>query len=195
MLNMPEKIESERVILIRPFPATFELAKEIFTKVDLSRNTLRDWLPWVDGTKTAEDEFSGWLINWSKKHWEAGNGFAYVIRNKENNALLGAIDLMEYNDTHKSAIIGYWLSDDAVGHGYMTEAVRSLESVAFKLGLNRVVITNDTKNIRSINVPKRCGYHLDGVLRKEQWSERWKSFRDSNVWSKLKSEWEAEQKK
>ena len=57
------------------------------------------------------------------------------------------------------------------------------------------MIANDAKNTRSVNVAKRCGYHLDGVMRKEQWSERWKSFRDHNVWSKLKSEWLAEQKK
>ncbi|MBQ3696027.1 MAG: GNAT family N-acetyltransferase [Alphaproteobacteria bacterium] len=195
MLNMPEKIESERIVLLRPHPATFELAKEIFAKVELSRNTLRDWLPWVDGTKTAEDEFSGWLINWCKKHWEEGKGFAYVIRGKENNELLGAIDLMEYDETNKSALIGYWLSDDAVGHGYMTEAVRAVESQGFKLGLNRIIITNDVENIRSANVPKRCGYHLDGVMRQDRWDDRWQSFRDSNVWSKLKSEWEAEQKK
>ena len=64
MLKMPEKIESERIVLVRPNPPTIELAKEIFEKVELSRKTLRDWLPWVAGTKTPEDEYTGWLINW-----------------------------------------------------------------------------------------------------------------------------------
>ena len=195
MLNMPEKIESERIVLVRPYPATFELAKEIFEKVDLSRKTLRDWLPWVDGTKTPEDEYMGWLVDLCEKHWKEGCGFAYLIRHKKKKAVLGAIDLMRYIEQNKSAEIGYWLSDDAVGHGYVTEAVHALESVGFKKGLNRIVIANDAKNTRSVNVAKRCGYHLDGVMRKEQWSERWKSFRDHNVWSKLKSEWLAEQKK
>ena len=194
MLNMPEKIEGVRIVLMRPF-ATFELAKEIFEKVELSRNTLRDWLPWVDGTKSPEAEYTNWLINWVQKHWDEGKGFAYLIRHKKTNAVLGAIDLMNYDETHKSAEIGYWLSNDAVGHGYMTEAVRALETVAFELGLNRIVIGNDTENTRSVNVPKRCGYHLDGVLRQDKWSDQKKSFRDSNVWSKLKSEWLAEQKK
>lgn len=195
MLNMPEKIEGERIVLVRPFPATFELAKEIFEKVELSRNTLRDWLPWVDGTKTPEDEYTNWLVNWVEKHWKEGCGFAYIIRDKKTNTLLGAIDLMEYSESDQSAQIGYWLSDDAVGHGYMTEAVRMVEKTAFELGLNRITITNDTKNTRSVNVPKRCGYHLDGVMRKDKWDKRWESFRDTNVWSKLKSEWLAEQKK
>ena len=194
MFKMPEKIESERLVLLRPYP-TFELAKEIFEKVDLSRNTLRDWLPWVDGTKSPEAEYTNWLINWVQQHWDEGKGFAYLIRNKETNAILGAIDLMNYHETHKSAEIGFWLSDDAVGQGYMTEAVHAIESEAFKQDLNRIVIGNDTQNARSVNVAKRCGYHLDGVLRSAAWDERWQGFRDSNVWSKLKSEWLAEQKK
>ena len=179
---------------MRPFPPTFELAEEIFEKIDLSRKTLRDWLPWVDGTKSPEDNFIGWVVSQARK-WKEGKGFAYLIRSKETKAILGAIDLMDCNETHKSGEIGYWMSDDAVGHGYMTEAVRALESKAFQHGFNRVVIKNDTQNTRSVNVPKRCGYHLDGVLRQERWDARWQSFRDSNVWSKLKSEWVPPQKK
>ena len=102
MLEMPEKIEGERVVLVRPYPPTFELAKEIFKKVELSRETLRDWLPWVDNTKTPEDEFSHWLVNWALQHWNEGHGFAYLIRHKETNAVLGAIDLMKYIEKNKS---------------------------------------------------------------------------------------------
>ena len=194
MLKMPEKMKGKRIVLLRPYPPTFELAKEIFEKVDLSRKTWRNWLPWVDNTKTPEDEFSHWLVNWAQQHWNENKGFAYLIRHKKTNEILGAIDLLRYIEENRSAEIGYWLSDDAVGHGYMTEAVRVLESAAFKRGLNRIVIANDTENIKSANVPKRCGYHLDGIMRQEQWSEELHSFRDMNVWSKLKSEWAQEQK-
>ena len=195
MFKMPQKITSERIVLVRPYPPTFKLAEEVFEKVELSRETLQKWLPWVPGTKTPEDEYTHWLVNWAQQHWNEGHGFAYLIRDKKTKAVLGAIDLMQVDEVNKSAEIGYWLSNDAVGHGYMTEAVRALESVAFKLGLNRIMIGNDTENTRSVNVPKHCGYHLDGVLRQDKWSEALQSFRDSNVWSKLKSEWLIEQKK
>ena len=195
MLKMPEKIASERIILLRPFPPTFELAKEIFEKVELSRKTLRDWLPWVDGTKSPEAEYTNWLINWAQQNWNEGKGFAYLIRHKKTKAVLGAIDLMDYNEKHKSAEIGYWLSDDASGCGYMTEAIHALENVAFKKGLNRIMIGSDVQNERSMNVIKRCGYHLEGVLRSNMWDDRWQSFRDTLIGSKLKSEWLAEQKK
>ena len=148
--NFPKQIKSERIMLIRPFPPTFNLAKEIFKKVDLSRKTLREWLSWVDSTKQPEDRY-GWLDG-VQKNWEIRVGFAYLIRDKKTQALLGVIDLMDCNEKHKSAEIGYWLSDNAVGHGYMAEAVKALEIVAFKKGLNRIIIRTDTQNKRSDNV-------------------------------------------
>ena len=187
MLKMPDKIRSERIVLERPIQPTFKLAEEIFKKVDLSRKTLREWLSWVDGTKRPEDRYS-WLVNGAQKNWETGTGYAYLIRDKKTLSLLGVIDLMDYSEKHKSAEIGYWLSDDAVGYGYMTEAVKVLEATAFKRGLNRIVIRTDTQNIRSDNVPKRCGYYLEGTLRSCKWDAMHKRFSDIHVWSKLKSE-------
>ena len=95
----------------------------------------------------------------------------------------------------KSGEIGYWLSNDAVGHGYMQEAIKALQAEAFKLGFNRIVIGNDTTNARSVGVAKRAGYHLDGVMRQDCWDDFHNRFRDTNVWSLLKSEWEEKFKK
>lgn len=184
----PKKIDSERIILKHPIRPSFKLAKEIFDKVELSRKTLREWLSWVDGTKRPEDRYA-WLVNGAQKSWETGEGYAYLIRNKKTQDLLGVIDLMDYNEKHKSAEIGYWLSDDAVGHGYMTEAVKALETIAFKKGLNRITIRTDTHNIRSDNVPKRCGYYLEGMLRSCKWDKIHKRFSDIHIWAKLKSDW------
>lgn len=173
---------------MRPYPPTPELAKEIFEKVDLSRNTLREWLSWVDDTKSPKDRYS-WLLNGAQKNWENGEGYAYLIRDKKTSSLLGVIDLLDYNKKHKSAEIGYWLSNDAVGYGYMSEAIKALESTAFKKGLNRITIRTDTQNVRSDNVAQNCGYHLEGTLRSSRWDERHKRFSDIHIWSKLKSEW------
>ena len=118
-----------------------------------------------------------------------GEGYAYLVRDKKTQTFLGVVDLMDCSEKHKSAEIGYWLSDDAVGYGYMTEAIKALENTAFGKGFNRIVIRTDIKNIRSDNVPKRLGYRLEGTALELKWDERRKSFRDINVWSKLKKEW------
>ena len=189
-MEMPEKIISERLILERPYPESFKLAEEIFAGIEASRSTLRLWLPWVDRTLRAEDEFSGYLATYSHDNWTNKSGFPYIIRIKETNELIGTIDLMAVNEQLKSGEIGYYLFDSAVGFGYMQEAVKCLENTAFEIGFNRIVIKNDTKNIRSVNVAKRCGYHLDGVMRQDRWNEISQELGDTNVFSKLKNETE-----
>lgn len=186
-MEMPEKIIANRLILERPYPVTFKLAEEMFAAVDLSRQTLRLWLPWVDATKTVEDEFS-FLVTYCSDNWKNKSGFPYIIRKKDTNEFIGSIDLMKINEERKSGEIGYWLSDTAVGAGYMQEAVHALETEGFARGLNRIVIGNDTRNTRSVNVAMRCGYHLDGVMRQDRIDHISQQFIDSNVFSKLKFE-------
>lgn len=193
-MQLPEQIDSERIILKHPIKPTFNLAENLYTIVNKSRNTLREWLPWVDKTNSVEDEFTGFLVGSCQKNWEEGCGFAYILYQKETNLPLGVVDLIHVHEKNKSAEIGFWLSDDAVGHGYMQEAVRALESEAFKNGINRIIIRNDTQNVRSVHVAKRCGYILDGVMRQDIWDDYHQHLRDTNIWSKLKSEWEKEQK-
>lgn len=187
-MNMPEKITSDRLILERPYPITFDMAKEIFAAVEASRTTLRLWLPWVETTLRAEDEFSSYLSSYCLNNWNDKKGFPYIIRLQKNNEFIGGIDLMQVDEQCKSGEIGYWLADSAVGFGYMQEAVKCLEKTAFELGLNRIVIRNETENTRSVNVALKCGYHLDGVMRQDRWNNVSQKLVDTNVFSKLKSE-------
>jgi len=193
-MQLPEQIESERIILKHPLKPTFKLAEELYAIVDKSRNTLREWLPWVDKTNSREDEFSGYFIGTYQKYWDEGSGSDYLIYQKETNQILGIVALCHIEEKHQSAAIGYWLSDDATGHGYMQEAVHALEKVAFQMGINRIIIKNDTHNLRSAHVAERCGYVLEGVMRQDIWDDYHQHLRDTNIWSKLKSEWEKEQK-
>ena len=190
-MKLPEQIESERIILKKSVPS-FELAKKLYAVADKSRETLREWQPWVDKTNSPEDEYTHYLVEWCQKHWDEGTGFAYLIVLKETEGIIGCVDIYHISKEDKSGELGYWLSNDAVGHGYMQEALKILEKEAFNAGLNRIWLWNDTQNIRSVNVTKRLNYHLDGVMRQDAWDEVHQRFRDTNVWSKLKSEWEKE---
>ena len=188
-MKLPQKIEAERIILKGLNKPSFRLATALYAAVDSSRTSLREWLPWPDKMHAPEDEYA-YLVNWAHAHWKEGTGFAYLIQPKKQNIILGCIDILKISDTHKSGEIGYWLVDTAAGHGYMQEAVRALESAAFTAGLNRIIIRNDTHNQRSINVTKRTGYTLEGIMRQDAWDDFHKCMRDTNLWSKLKAEWE-----
>ena len=123
-MEMPEKIISERLVLERPYPISFKLAEEIFAKIEASRSTLRLHLPWVDKTLRAEDQFINYFATYCLDSWENKSGFPYIIRQKETNELIGAIDLMAISEQHKSGELGYYLFDFAVGFGYMQEALK-----------------------------------------------------------------------
>ena len=186
-MNFPRIIQGEKIVLKRA-DATFKLAEELVTAVDESRKDLLPWLPWALNNKTAEDEF-GWLLNWCEKNRKENVGYAYIIRKKDGGKLLGSVDFMKINKEWKSGEIGYWLRSSEVGHGYMQEAVRLLEKEVFARDFNRITILNDTRNTRSVNVAKRAGYHLDGILRQDRTSPTENIFVDTNIWSKLKSEY------
>ena len=185
-MSFPEKIAGQKIVLERAV-ATFDLARELFALAESSRESLLPWLPWALKNKTPEDEFD-YLLNWCEKHWNSGEGYAYVIREKVANRAAGVIDFVNVHTNDKSGEIGYWLGTEFVGNGYMHEAIKLLEQEIFAQGFNRIVIGNDTRNIRSANVAKRAGYHLDGVLRKNRWSEIESCFTSANVWSKIRDD-------
>ena len=187
-MKLPTQIKAERIILKHPVKPTFKLAEELYKIIDESRNTLREWFPWPDKTNSPEDEFSYYLIGLCQKKWEEGTAFGYIIFDKKTKKALGNVNLCSVDEKNKSAEIGYWLSNEATGKGYMQEAVKALESEAFKVGINRIIIKTDIKNIRSAHVAERCGYILEGVMRQDAWDEIHKRFRDTNIWSKLKSD-------
>ena len=192
MEPLPEVIETERLILKGLTTPSFKLAEEIYAVVDTSRDHLRPFLAWVDKTCRAEDVYQ--YLQKCQMQWDTGAEFNYQIILKQTQQTLGIIDVSHISKDHKSGEIGYWLGKDFTGHGYMHEAVLALESVAFQAGLNRIGIVNDTRNIPSAKVAEKAGYHLDGVLRQAVWQEAFSDFGDQNVWSKLKSDWTAQQK-
>lgn len=60
--------------------------------------------------------------------------------------------------------LGYSLAPDAVGRGYMTEAVERIVRIAFEdLALHRVEANVIPRNVRSIAVLERAGFSREGV--------------------------------
>lgn len=185
-MDFPQKKEGQKIIIERA-QATFKLAEELFDLVEKTRESLLPWLPWAHKNKTPEDEFD-YLWNWCRKNWEEEKGYAYIIREKVSDRVVGSIDFFGIDNENKSGEIGYWLGEEFVGKGYMHEAIALLEAEIFKQGFNRIVINNDERNLRSINVAKRSGYQFDGLLRQALWSAQDNCFCNVNVWSKLKDD-------
>ena len=82
--------------------------------------------------------------------------------------VIGALNLRNITrGALMSCVVGYGLAPEAVGNGFMTEAIDRIAAVAFdELGLHRIEINIVPRNARSIAVAERCGFTREGLSRR-----------------------------
>ncbi len=155
-------------------------ASELFALVNENRERLREWLPWVDDTKSVND-----TEEYLKKALEDANkeeAFDFGIY--FNEAQIGSGGFNKISKKNRSGEIGYWISKDFEGKSIITDVVKTLiEFGKSKFNLHRIVIRMDTNNKRSQAVPKRLGFEFEGVLRHEGIQNG--KFVDHEIWSIL----------
>ncbi|MCY6959741.1 GNAT family N-acetyltransferase [Clostridium brassicae] len=141
-------------------------AEEIFKSIDSCRNHLREWLPFVDGTKTIEDTKK--FIDMTKEQFVSNSGFQSGIWYK--GVFAGIIGYHKVDWNNKSVSIGYWLDERYVGKRIMTKACRKFVDYAFNnLKLNRVEIRCGENNYKSRAIPQKIGFSEEGLIRDAEW--------------------------
>ena len=184
MPQFKTKLFGKRIVLKRLKPSILT-ASAVFKVVDENRKHLLPWFPWVTLNKQIEDSLK-YLFDVDVK-FKAGEKIDYGIY--VNNEYIGNIGIFNINKKNKSAEIGYWLSTKFTRNGYMTEALGVLEKESFlNNNLNRIQIKCDERNIPSAGVAKKAGYLLEGKYREDSYSEYFKDFRNTFIFSKLKSD-------
>lgn len=162
-------------------------AQELFELTDGSRDSLREWLPWVDFTRTVED--SKGFIDSTLKQFSNHNGFQAGIWLE--GKLAGVVGLHGINWANRSTSIGYWLGKEFEGKGLMTKACEAVITHCFEeLQLNRIEIRTATENNRSMAIPKRLGFTLEGCLKQAEWLHD--KFVDHYVFGLVKEDWKKE---
>ncbi|MFC6018424.1 GNAT family N-acetyltransferase [Plantactinospora solaniradicis] len=90
----------------------------------------------------------------------------------------------------KAAKLGYAIHADYWGHGYATDAARTLITYGFNtLQLHRITAAIGPENAASIAVAKRLGMQYEGHLRDHVYTNG--AWRDSLLYSTLAHEWTA----
>jgi ribosomal-protein-serine acetyltransferase len=155
--------------------------EELFAAVDAERERLGEWMPWVERTRTVEDQ-RVWLERVvADEHSLDGSGI-WV-----GGALAGGSG-MWWDGFGILGEIGYWIASAYEGRGFVTRACRALIDIAFgELGLHRVVIRAGVENVRSRAIPERLGFTQEGILRGEGKGSR--GFHDLVVYGLLEDEW------
>ncbi len=159
-------------------------AKNMFNVVDQSRGYLREWLPWVDTTRKAEDCLT--FIDQTIRNAENQQALTLgIFVEKKFAGLVG----FNYFDWHnKIAPIGYWLAPQFQGNGIMTTSVRSLIDIGFhEIGLNRIEIRAAVQNQKSRSIPERLDFKEEGLIRQGEWL--YDHYVDLIIYGKLASEW------
>jgi len=162
-----------------------EDAEELFLRNDQNRGHLRQWMPWLDETKSASDTLN--FIRRSLVGATDGTQYHYALL--LGRELVGVVAFNNIEKMNRCATIGYWLAKSKMGRGYMTAAVKALIDDGFQhLELNRIQARVATENYPSQAVCDRLGLKKEGVLRQAEWL--YDHYVDLTMNSVLRSEWE-----
>ncbi|MGC9452323.1 MAG: GNAT family N-acetyltransferase [Oceanipulchritudo sp.] len=156
----------------------------LFSLVEENRNHLREWLPWVDATRSPVDTRK--FLEMSYSGFLRGAGFNYGIR--FCGGLVGVIGFHGFDRVNRVTSLGYWLSVDHCGQGIMRQSVAACVEFAFHVQeMNRLYVRCATGNQRSRRIPEALGFVHEGTQRQAEWL--YDHFVDLEVYSVLASEW------
>ncbi len=161
---MPLELKADKEIVLRPLrlkhaPALFALIRE-------NEAWLRRWLPWLD-TNTRPEHTRAFITRMRELE---RTGVALTLTVWHREALVGLVSFNWIDRTNRSATLGYWLAESAVGQGVMTRAVQTLVDHAFRtLGLHRIEIRAAVRNRASRAIPERLGFRHEGTVRQAEW--------------------------
>lgn len=158
-LNIPEKIETSRLLLQR---LRYEDAEEIFYTY-ASKPEATKYLAWR--THRSVDDTRAFLRN-AIESWNIGTDYSFSIRLKDNFKFIGAFGVI--HDEGKIQF-GYVLSPSHWGNGYATEACKSIIDAFRALpSVYRIGTFVDISNAASIRVLLKCGLIEEARLEKWQ---------------------------
>lgn len=160
-------------------------AEAVYTAADRDRAYLREWLPWLDRTRSADD-VRRFIDDVVSPQWAENRGPQCGIWIE--GALAGSIGCHPIDWANRACSLGYWIESRRQGQGIVTRcAVEMLDYLFEAMRLHRVVIQCGVGNHRSCAIPERLGFTKEGVLRQaERVGALWV---DLATYSILEEEW------
>ena len=127
----------------------------IFAVIEENREFLRQWLPWLDGTKSANDTRD--FIRAQLHQFARGEALHVTIFS--NGSVAGVAGFNQIDQTNGIGYTGYWLAEKFNGKGIMTRVVSDLIVIARdELHLQKADICCATENKKSRSIPERLRF-------------------------------------
>jgi ribosomal-protein-alanine N-acetyltransferase len=164
MVTRRPELKTERLLLRLGIPDDISTIVEYY---QLNRAYLEPFEP-QRPTNFYTHEF--WQTVLASRESDFRNGCAVkllIFLQAEPKPLIGTINLNTIvRGALYGATLGYGLSAQHQGQGYMTEAGQRLIAYAFdELNLHRIMASYLPHNHRSANVLKRLGFQIEGIAR------------------------------
>jgi len=141
-------------------------APEFMALIDQGRPYLREWLSWLDRTRTLTD-LLGFIAS-CRQELASKTSIALWVWHQQR--IVGIVHLRDIDWVNRKAMIGYWVGEQFRGRGFAKRATRALCAYAFGvLKLNRIEIRCATGNTASQAVPTALGFQREGVLHDNEW--------------------------
>jgi ribosomal-protein-alanine N-acetyltransferase len=174
---MKPVVETERLTL-KILDAT--MAESVLKYYLLNRAFLEPWEPKRnEGFYTFETQFSSLVLD--AQAMDRGEMLRYWIYLKDGTGPIGTIALTNIiRGVFKSCLLGYKLSENYGGKGYMTEAIEKIVDIAFKeLKLHRIEANIMPHNIRSRKSVEKLGFKEEGLSEKylkinDKWEDHYR---------------------
>jgi RimJ/RimL family protein N-acetyltransferase len=143
----------------------------------------------------SRDELMKWYLQ-TKEDEASGKAFPFLIQNIHTREIIGSTRILDLDVLNRKAEIGWtWINPKYFGSKINTEAKLLILNFGFKaLGLNRIQLRVDERNIRSRKAIIKIGATFEAILR------NFKQRRDGSVgntylFSIISSDWELIEKK
>ena len=135
-------------------------APAYFQLITQNQQYLGKWLPWALKVTTLSDQerITHTAVLADRQQPKQ---FSIYCQGR----LVGRISFVELDMANRTAEIGYWLSEDAQGHGIMCACGDRLARYGFeKLHLKRIDLKIAMHNQSSLKVAAACDFERQGIL-------------------------------
>ena len=174
-------LETERLILRKMTLNDVEAVFAYASDPEVSRYTL--W----ETHRSIEDSRA--FLTLTTQKYKNGSEPDWGIVYKGNGCLVGVCGLVNWEAEHARAEIGFVLSREYWGHGFMPEAVRAVFRFGFgRMNLNRIEARCIAENAASARVMEKAGMAYEGTLRQREYIKG--AYRDIKLYAILKEQFQ-----
>lgn len=120
-----------------------------------SDDQVTHFLPWP--TYTSVDGVRAVLTEWEAQY-NSDTFYEWAIIPDEENAVMGGIGVVRFDEGANTMEVGYVLSRECWGKGYAAEALKAVLNYLFtNVGPDRITAKHDTENVNSGRVMQKAG--------------------------------------